>query len=245
MKKEAIVSPRRNPHAALTLIELLFLLFLFAVLAAIALPVFMRVKTKGNEVKALSNVKQIVLAMRLYASDNNGDYPSFVLKNGEPTKKYVSDSNTAFAQLFPTYVQEEKIFWQPHSAFCDPKGPDEVIDNPPKDTPVDTLKKGENGWAYVVGLNDTSNPAMPLVADGFADPKAHTYTADPTKPGGARKGLMAAVANVDGSARMIPVNQQTMTIVGPNGGESRGDIFTTANAAKGWLVAWSVVVNPK
>jgi type II secretory pathway pseudopilin PulG len=238
---------RRHSRAGLTLFELIFLLGVLAVLAAVALPVMKSTQAKGTKVKELSNAKQIALALRLYAADNDGNYPTYTLHDGKPTKKVVPDSNTAFAQLFPTYVEEETIFWMSKSAFCSPKPPDNVIDKDgPLDTPVETLKKGENEWAYVVGLNDSSNPAVPLIADGFTDPKAHTYSKDPMARGGVWKGQVAIVINADSSGNFENIDPATMTVVGPNGGgNKKGDIFSTAHKANGWLAPENVVVNPK
>ncbi len=234
-----------RPQSAFTLIEILILIFVLAVLAGIALPVFTSVGRKGAQTKALSNAKQISLALRLYASDNNGAYPSFTLQDGKPTKTVVPDSNTAFAQLFPTYIQEENIFWLSKSAFCSPNPPDEVMDTPPLDTPVHTLAKGENEWAYVVNLNDSGNPAVPLIADGFADPVKHTYTKNQLQRGGVWRGLFAIVIRADSSGKVERVDQSTMTVIGDNGGAVPGDIFTTANSAGNWLAPANVVVNPK
>ena len=33
---------------------------------------------------------------------------------------------------------------------------------------TNTLKSGENNYAYVTSLTDTSNPAFPLITDGFS-----------------------------------------------------------------------------
>jgi len=237
---------QRRGQPAFTIFELLLLLMILAILAGIALPVFASVQKKGMQTKALSNAKQIALALRLYASDNNGIYPDHTLRNGKPTATLVPDSNTAFAQLFPTYIQQEAVFWLDKSAFCSPNPPDEVMDNPPKDNPVDTLNKGENEWAYVTGINDnSSNPAVPLLADGFADPKQHTYTNDPARPGGVWKGAVAIVIRADSSGSVMKVDQATMTVTGPNGSNAPGDIFTTKNAGDGWLKPANVVVNPK
>src|SRR6202453_2193097 len=139
---------QRRGQPAFTIFELLLLLMILAILAGIALPVFASVQKKGMQTKALSNAKQIALALRLYASDNNGIYPSYQLSNGVPGSAVVNDSNTAFAQLFPTYVQTEDIFWLTKSAWCAayPNGPDDQVDNPPVDTPVKTLEAGENEW---------------------------------------------------------------------------------------------------
>src|SRR6202041_1475337 len=102
---------------AFTLIELLVVITIIAILAGIALPVFTSVQVKGAQTKALSNAKQIALALRLYASDNNGIYPSYTSVNGRPSTTTITDSNTAFAELFPTYVQQEAIFYLAKSAW--------------------------------------------------------------------------------------------------------------------------------
>ena len=236
---------------AFTLIELLVVITIIAILAGIALPVFSSVQIKGAQTKALSNAKQIALALRLYASDNNGIYPSYQLSNGVPGSAVVNDSNTAFAQLFPTYVQTEDIFWLTKSAWCSayPNGPDDQIDNPPLDTPVKTLEAGENEWAYVIGLNDSSNPAVPLIADGFVtggDKGGHNYTVDQTVKGGVWKGANAVVVRADSSGKVEKVSvQNEYYVFGPNGGDRQGDIFWTANSANGWLGMGNIAVNPK
>ena len=61
---------------AFTLIELLVVISIIAILAGIALPVFSQVQIKGAQTKALSNAKQIALACKVYATDNNGVFPS-------------------------------------------------------------------------------------------------------------------------------------------------------------------------
>jgi hypothetical protein len=50
---------------------------------------------------------------------------------------------------------------------------------------------------------------------------------------------------VDGSGIVANIDQSTMTVTGSNGSATPGDIFTTANAANGWLTPANVVVNPK
>jgi prepilin-type N-terminal cleavage/methylation domain-containing protein len=235
-------------NKAFTLIELLVVISIIAILAGIALPVFSSVQVKGAQTKALSNAKQIALALRLYSGDNNGTYPSYQLSGGLPGTTPVADSNTAFAQLFPTYIQSEQVFWLSKSAWCTTTPPDDVIDNPPTDTPAQTLKAGENEWAYVLALNDSSNPSVPIIADGFSSPTAHTYVKDPTLKGGVWKGVNAVVIRADNSgsvAKTTASAADTYIVSGPNGGAAQGDIFTTANASNGWLGAANIVVNPK
>src|SRR5271154_6245997 len=100
---------------AFTLIELLVVISIIAILAGIALPAFTTVQIKGRQTAALSNVKQILLACRLFSSDNNGSFPTYMLDNttlqpSSPLTQISTDSNTAFAQLFPDYLTNETIF---------------------------------------------------------------------------------------------------------------------------------------
>jgi Tfp pilus assembly protein PilE len=235
----------RAAESAMTLAEVIVMIAAIAIFAFLSLPTYQNMNVKGARTKALSSAKQVALALRLYADDNGGNFPSFTLHDGKPTTTPVPDSNTAFAQLFPAYVQEESVFWVKNSAFCSATQPDEVQDNPPLDTPVNTLKAGENEWAYVLGLTDKSDPGLPLIASGFANPVLHTYCRDQNQKGGAWIGLYAVVIHPDMHGSFVDVDQNTMTVIGPNGPGMTGDIFTTAHTANGWLKPGNVVVNPK
>src|SRR3954454_19247100 len=70
------IDMRKDNSSAFTLIELLIVITIIAVLASIALPAFNGVKERGDQTKDLSNAKQIALALRQFAVDNNGVYPS-------------------------------------------------------------------------------------------------------------------------------------------------------------------------
>jgi prepilin-type N-terminal cleavage/methylation domain-containing protein len=243
---------KKKTTAAFTLIELLVVIAIIAVLASIALPVFSSVQTKGAQTKALSNGKQIALALRLYASDNNGTYPSYLVDaDGTPTTNpptAVSSSNDALCQLFPNYIKSEAIFWLSKSKWCSTGSPDEAQDSTLTVPSSETLKTGENEWAYVLGLNESSNPAVPLLADGFitGGETSHRYSKDQTIQGGVWKGVNAIVIRADSSGTVEKVNAD-LTIHGPNGssGGTQGDIFTTANSSNGWLGTANTVVNPK
>lgn len=231
--------------AAFTLTQLIVAVVVIAIVAILAFPRMVCGPVDGRQVRAVSNARQIALALRMYAQDHDGKFPSFKIEHGVPGTTPVTDSNTAFAQLFPAYIQMESPFWQSKSKFCNARQPDNHYDASALDTPVETLKPGENEWAYVTGLTNSANSPLPLIASGFADPVTHRYSLNPYEKGGAWKGMLAAVVRVDGSAACEQVHAHDLTVHGRNGSQSGGDIFTTANAVNGWLQPENVVVNPK
>ncbi|MGI5819267.1 MAG: DUF1559 domain-containing protein [Armatimonadota bacterium] len=58
-----------------TLIELLVVIAIIAILAALIFPVFARARAKAREAQCASNLKQLGLALEMYASDHDDLYP--------------------------------------------------------------------------------------------------------------------------------------------------------------------------
>lgn len=59
-----------------TLIELMVVIVIIAILAAVALPNFMGATERARESAVRSAVKTIQTALEMYATDNNGYYPT-------------------------------------------------------------------------------------------------------------------------------------------------------------------------
>src|SRR5712691_6834847 len=118
--------------SAFTLIELLVVIAIIAILASIALPAFSSVQERAKQTKDMSNGKQIALALRQFALDNNGEYPNKIYGGGldytaAPLLTGANKSNDAFRWLLPTYVNSEDIFVVPGSAWS-PAGDDNSLD---------------------------------------------------------------------------------------------------------------------
>jgi general secretion pathway protein G len=65
----------QNAKAAFTLIELLTVIAIIAVLAGIIFPVFATARGKAREASCQSSLRQIGMAIQMYASDYDGLYP--------------------------------------------------------------------------------------------------------------------------------------------------------------------------
>jgi prepilin-type N-terminal cleavage/methylation domain-containing protein len=168
--------------AAFTLIELLVVVAIIALLAGIAGPGLNMALKTARISRATADARQVGLALRGYAQDNDGAYPE---------GKDITNSNQAFRELFPTYMQVESNFAVASSPVG--KSADNKIEPETR-----ALERGENHWAYVAGLNDTSHALWPLIVD-HTDGSGY-YGKDEKKLGGTWGGSKAVVIRCDGGA---------------------------------------------
>lgn len=68
--------PRKTNQSGFTLIELLVVIAIIAILASILFPVFGTARERAKQISCLSNIKQIGMAIRLYADDSDGTFPN-------------------------------------------------------------------------------------------------------------------------------------------------------------------------
>ncbi len=66
---------RAYARRGFTLIELLVVIAIIAILASILFPVFSSARAKGRQAACISNVKQLVLAIHMYAQDYDEMFP--------------------------------------------------------------------------------------------------------------------------------------------------------------------------
>ncbi len=230
---------------AFTLIELLVVIAIIALLASIAIPVYGTAQEKALRIKCLSQAKGIFPALKMFAGDHDGSYPSQNNQDAPGGGGELSDANAAFANLIPGYLANESPFGNTASRWCKDangaqKGPDNDISSQGK-----ILEQGENAYAYVRGLSEVSNASWPIIADGFtqgseSDPK---YSNKENDYGAAWKGKVAIVVRNDGSAKEERCNTQTYTVTRKGAGNK--NVFSEdASAEDPWLVGCKVL-NPR
>jgi prepilin-type N-terminal cleavage/methylation domain-containing protein len=86
-----------------TLIELLVVIVIIGILAAIALPNYIKVKEKAKEAEVKSNLHNIQLSIERFAVDTEGAYPNYLI-GGEP--KYAATVFTGSAANAFTDITE-------------------------------------------------------------------------------------------------------------------------------------------
>lgn len=106
-------------HRGFTLGEILVVLGITIVLVALLSPALTKARSSADGATALSNLRQIVTSLRLYANDNNGYLPSRTFKGQDASGNeadYV-DECLIFAPLVSQgYIDNPKVFINPINA---------------------------------------------------------------------------------------------------------------------------------
>ena len=94
-----------------TLIELLVVIAIIAILASILFPVFSRARESALRSSCLSNLKQLALAMHMYASDYDQILPDYSLGTGyHGSLGYAGADGARWADEIYPYVKSTQVY---------------------------------------------------------------------------------------------------------------------------------------
>lgn len=158
---------RRQTEAGFTVIEILTVIGIMAVMGAILFPVLMSGRENARMTACASNLHQVAIALRLYANDNDNEYPP---NDVDIRDMLAQGQQSAWSALLP-YTHDRNVFHCPdersrfdkiigyqyrvglHEKITDPF----VRPAPPGSGTVvawceqHTLRSGDSGWAIENG----------------------------------------------------------------------------------------------
>jgi prepilin-type processing-associated H-X9-DG protein len=97
---------------AFTLVELLVVAAMLAILVALLLPAMDHRPTRATIVHCINNLRQVGIALQMFADDNNGQFPQQVsITNGGSLELIASNSPVLHFRTLSNYLHGSQLVW--------------------------------------------------------------------------------------------------------------------------------------
>jgi prepilin-type N-terminal cleavage/methylation domain-containing protein len=226
-----------NRKRGFTLVELLVVIVIIASLAALSAPMIMGQIKKANKAEAISNSKQIGLALFEFDSDY-GSYPDAdtltevgeAFPNAEVVPTGAADSNACFQQLLQAGIlKSEEIFYTKAAGTRKPDGD--------ISTATEAIAAGECGFGYIMNGSEAystaGNASRVIIVSPLAEGGGDTFDINPF-------GGIAVLYKIDNSAAAVKIRADKDKEDGP--AIIAGDDFMKA---KFWGTTTPTIIKPK
>lgn len=230
----------RRMRRGFTLVELLVVIVIIAALAGLTAPMVIRQRKKADQTQAVSNARQIGLAMFEFETEY-GSFPESSLgtiittnTGTELSVGTVANANDAFKQLIAANIagSEEMFFCK--TAYSTVK-PDNVFT-----TDANTLGAGDVGYGY---MTKTGGAAFTAAGNSgrvlAAAPLSYNSTFEAGKFDKEMYDSKAVVLKMDNSVQSLPINKLGDAILG-----GANTLFATGNTTV-WGSDTPAMLNPR